>query len=74
MPLHRKTRNTKRRKNNTRNYKSILRKGKRTHKRRAHRVRFLGGAAGTRWVDTNLGPMTEADQKQYQERLSPEAY
>lgn len=87
MPLRRKNRTirikrgTKRRTNHSakriksRPHKGILRSGKRiTHKKRGHRVRFVGGMVGDVWMDTPIGPMKKKEYEQYQQRLSPEAY
>jgi hypothetical protein len=83
MPLHSKRakRGTKRsthhraKRIKSRHHKGILRSGKRiTHKKRGHRVRFVGGMVGDVWMDTPIGPMKKKEYEQYQQRLSPEAY
>jgi len=89
MPLRRKNRtirikrDTKRRTHHSaqhiksRPHKGILRSGKRiTHKKRGHRVRFVGGMVGTRWFVTSKGSIPESDYEQHQEYQyqNPEAY
>ena len=71
MPLRNKrTKPTKR-------YKSILRKGTRRNRtRRIRRVRFVGGAAESRWYSTSHGEMTEEEyrkHKEYQD-MNPDSY